>query len=131
MYEEEMEKVEIDDVIIEEEIPECEERHKKFSDKVKRHWKSFANNPVSGTQKLGLIIGAIMLGGLMEKYHGLRDKELLEEEITFQKTGQNGRSNEAVRMSKREFLKGIGKTHSVEIQSIDKLYSYKEFKKKN
>lgn len=127
MYEEEMEKVEFDDVIIEEETTERES----FGAKIKRHWSNFVNDPVSGGKKVGLVIGALLLGGVMERHHSHKDKELLEEEITFCKTGQNRRSNEAVKMSKREFLKGIGKTHSVEIQSIDKLYSYKEFKKKN
>lgn len=128
MYEE-MKKVEImdEEVFVEEETAEREN----FGAKIKRHWSNFVNDPVSGGKKVGLVIGALLLGGVMERHHSRKDKELLEEEITFCKTGQNGRSNEAVKMSKREFLKGIGKTHSVEIQSIDKLYSYKEFKKKN
>lgn len=129
MYEEKMEKVEVteDDVFVEKETVERES----FGVKIKRHWSNFVNDPVSGGKKVGLVIGALLLGGVMESHHSKKDKELLEEEITFCKTGQNGKSNEAVKMSKREFLKGIGKTHSVEIQSIDKLYSYKEFKKKN
>lgn len=126
IYEEKMEKVEImeDDVFV-------EEKDEKFSDKVKRHWKSFANNPVSGTQKMGLIIGAIMLGGLMEKYHGLRDKQLLDEEIVVYKEDKFGRmTNEAVKMTKRELLNGVNKTHSVSIEPIEKMETYKEFKRK-
>lgn len=116
MYEEEQVEV------IEDDIPEREG----FGRKIKRHWKNFVNDPVSGTKKIGLIMGALILGGVMEKHHNRKDKELLDEEMTFCKK----EGNEAVKMSKREFLNGIGKTHSVDIRSIEKLYSYKEFKNK-
>lgn len=129
MYEEEMEKVEIMDegVFVEEETAE----HESFGVKIKRHWSNFVNDPVSGGKKVGLLVGALLLGGVMERHHSRKDRELLEEEVTLYKSDKFGRStNEAVKMSKRELLNGIDKTHSVNIEPIEKMETYKEFKKK-
>lgn len=124
MYEENKVKVEVDDVIIEED-------HEKFSDKIKHHWKNFVNNPISGTKKIGLVIGAVLLGSAMERYHNRRDKQLLEEEIVVYKEDKFGRmTNEAIRMTKRELLNGVDKTHTVSVEPIEKMETYKDFKRK-
>lgn len=128
MYEE-MEKVEImdEEVFVEEETAEREN----FGAKIKRHWSNFVNDPVSGGKKVGLVIGALLLGGVMERHHSRKDKQLLDEEVTLYKSDRFGNStNEAVKMSKRELLNGIDKTHSVNIEPIEKMETYKEFKKK-
>lgn len=127
MYEENKVKVEVDDVFVEEETA----NHEGFGEKIRRHWSNFVNDPVSGGKKVGLLVGAVLLGSVMERHHSRRDKQLLDEEVTLYKSDKYGRSsNEAVKMSKRELLNGIDKTHSVNIEPIEKMETYKEFKRK-
>lgn len=131
MYEEEMEKVEVDDVIIEESVPEYEEHHESFGVKVKRGLRNFVNDPVSGGKKVGLLVGALVLGGLMERHHSRKDRELLEEEITQTVLDKDLKpTGEVVKMKKREVIAGIDKTHYVDIRPITKVQSYREFRKK-
>lgn len=132
MYEENKVKVKVDDVFVEGEIPEHEEHHEGFGAKVKRGLRNFVNDPVSGGKKVGLLVGALVLGGLMERHHSRKDRELLEEEITQTVLDKDLKpTGEVVKMKKRDVIAGIDKTHYVDIRPITKVQSYREFKKKN
>lgn len=129
MYEEEMEKVEImdEEVFVEEETAERES----FGEKVKKGVKNFINDPVSGGKKVGLLVGALVLGGMLERHHSRKDRELLEEEITQTVLDKDLKpTGEVVKMKKRDVIAGIDKTHYVDIRPITKVQSYREFRKK-